>query len=62
LDLAQQRYARGEDDLLTLLDAQSAYSSAEQSALLARASELTALVALYKALGGGWQIADGESS
>jgi NodT family efflux transporter outer membrane factor (OMF) lipoprotein len=62
LDLAQQRYARGEDDLLTLLDAQSEYSSAEQSALLARASELTALVALYKALGGGWQAADGESS
>ncbi len=60
LDLAQQRYAQGEDDLVTLLDAQSAYSSAEQSALLARANELTALVSLYKALGGGWQAADGE--
>ncbi len=58
LDLARQRYAGGEDGLLTLLSAQSEFSAAEQSALAARAAELTALVALYKALGGGWETFD----
>jgi len=55
LDLARQRHEQGEDDLLSLLDAQSAYRGAEQAALQTRAAELTALVALYKALGGGWE-------
>ena len=55
LELARQRYAAGEDDLVTLLQAQSDYGSAEQAALSTQASEMTALVALYKALGGGWE-------
>ena len=54
LDLARERYAHGEDDLVALLETQSEYSAAEQAALLARADELTALASLYKALGGGW--------
>jgi NodT family efflux transporter outer membrane factor (OMF) lipoprotein len=54
LGLAQQRYRAGEDDLLNLLDAQSDYSVTDQAALTARATQLTALVSLYKALGGGW--------
>jgi NodT family efflux transporter outer membrane factor (OMF) lipoprotein len=58
LDLARQRYAGGEDSLLSLLAAQSEFSAAEQSAVAARAAELTALVGLYKALGGGWQAFD----
>jgi NodT family efflux transporter outer membrane factor (OMF) lipoprotein len=62
LDLARQRYVGGEDSLLTLLSAQSEYSATEQSALAARAAELTALVALYKALGGGWEAFDVESA
>jgi NodT family efflux transporter outer membrane factor (OMF) lipoprotein len=55
LKLAQQRYQAGEDDLLVLLDAQSAFSSAEQQDIAAQANTLTSMVALYKALGGGWQ-------
>jgi NodT family efflux transporter outer membrane factor (OMF) lipoprotein len=55
LDLARERYQAGEDDLPALLQAQSDFSSAEQAAYSARAAELTALVSLYKALGGGWE-------
>jgi NodT family efflux transporter outer membrane factor (OMF) lipoprotein len=55
LDLARERYQAGEEDLTALLASQSAYSTVEQAALAARAAELTALVSLYKALGGGWE-------
>lgn len=58
LDLAQRRYQSGEDDLLTLLSAQSDFSATDQADLAARSSELTALVSLYKALGGGWEAAE----
>ncbi|MFI4888933.1 MAG: efflux transporter outer membrane subunit [Steroidobacterales bacterium] len=58
LSLARRRYEAGEDDLLVLLRAQSDYSGAEQAELTARAAELTALVSLYKALGGGWERTD----
>lgn len=55
LDLARQRYRAGEDDLLVLLDAQSAFSTAEAAAIDARTAELRAFIAVYKALGGGWE-------
>jgi NodT family efflux transporter outer membrane factor (OMF) lipoprotein len=55
LVLARQRYRAGEDDLLVLLDAQSAYSAAQQQSVSADAGVLTALISLYKALGGGWE-------
>ncbi len=55
LTLARQRYSAGEDDLIVLLDAQSAYSAAEQQSIAARAARLDATIALYKALGGGWE-------
>ena len=58
LDLAQQRYRAGEDDLVNLLDAQSAHSLAERQTADAAEAELTALTTLYKALGGGWQSFD----
>lgn len=54
LTLARQRYRAGEDDLLVLLDAQSAYTVAEQQSIAARAATLEALASLYKSLGGGW--------
>ena len=55
VDLARQRYHAGEDALTILLNAQSAYSVAERASLDARVGELMAVVALYKALGGGWE-------
>jgi NodT family efflux transporter outer membrane factor (OMF) lipoprotein len=57
LTLARQRYRAGEDDLIVLLDAQSAYTIAEQQSISARASTLAALASLYKSLGGGWESA-----
>ena len=52
-----QRYPppRAKNGLIVLLDAQSAYSAAEQQSIGARAARLDAMVALYKALGGGWE-------
>ena len=55
LQLARQRYRAGEDDLPTLLEAQSEDSGTDQAGVTARATQLTALISLYKALGGGWE-------
>jgi NodT family efflux transporter outer membrane factor (OMF) lipoprotein len=54
LDLARQRYKAGEDDLLALLQAQSAFSGAQRAAFQAREAAFEAYAALIKALGGGW--------
>jgi NodT family efflux transporter outer membrane factor (OMF) lipoprotein len=53
--MARERYQAGEEDLINLLESESEFRVAEEAALNARAGELTALVTLYKALGGGWQ-------
>jgi NodT family efflux transporter outer membrane factor (OMF) lipoprotein len=55
LRLAEVRYREGADDLLTLLDAQRTLFQAEDQLAQIRLSRLQASVALYKALGGGWQ-------
>ncbi len=55
LALARQRFRAGEDDLLTILAVQSLYNAAEQQAIAARKDELSAYIALSKALGGGWK-------
>jgi len=53
--IADTRYREGVDDYLSLLDAQrSLYSARDQSAQL-KLTRLQALVALYRALGGGWR-------
>lgn len=54
LDLATQRYRAGEDDLLSLLQAQSAYSNADRAAAQAHEAALEAYATLVKSLGGGW--------
>ncbi|PYC14200.1 efflux transporter outer membrane subunit [Pseudomonas mosselii] len=54
-DLAQQRYAAGAETLLTVLETQrTLYQAQDQQAQL-RLEQLRGSVALYKALGGGWQ-------
>jgi outer membrane protein TolC len=55
LDLARQRYTAGEDDLVVLLQAQSAFSNATRAAVQAHQAAFEAYAALVKALGGGWQ-------
>ncbi|WP_288012060.1 efflux transporter outer membrane subunit [Diaphorobacter sp.] len=55
LDLAESRYRAGAQTLLTLLDAQRTLYAAQDAATRLKAQRLQAAVALYRALGGGWQ-------
>jgi NodT family efflux transporter outer membrane factor (OMF) lipoprotein len=55
---AVNRYRAGYSSYLDQLDAQRSLLSAQLALVQARADRLTALVALYQALGGGWAVAD----
>ncbi|MDE2580695.1 MAG: efflux transporter outer membrane subunit [Rhodospirillales bacterium] len=55
LALAQSRYQQGVADFLTVLDAERSLLSAEQQLALSTTTVSTNLVAIYKALGGGWE-------
>jgi NodT family efflux transporter outer membrane factor (OMF) lipoprotein len=52
--LARQRYAGGLIDFLTVLDTQRTVLAIEDSLAATQAERASALVRLYKALGGGW--------
>jgi NodT family efflux transporter outer membrane factor (OMF) lipoprotein len=55
LDLAQSRYQQGVADFLTVLVAQTNLLTAQQQLASSTATVSSNLVALYKALGGGWE-------
>ena len=55
LALARQRYRNGLTTFLEVLDAERSLQQTELSLADSTASSATDLVALYKALGGGWQ-------
>lgn len=55
--LARQRYASGLIDYQTVLDTERSVLSIEDSLASAEAEQVSALVRLYKALGGGWSVA-----
>jgi NodT family efflux transporter outer membrane factor (OMF) lipoprotein len=55
LSLAQEQYAQGLSDYLTVLNAQQSVLSSEQNEAQAVERLGTDLVTLYQALGGGWQ-------
>lgn len=55
LEIAMHRYQSGYSAYLDVLDAQRVYHVAELSFVQAREARLQATVALFKALGGGWQ-------
>jgi NodT family efflux transporter outer membrane factor (OMF) lipoprotein len=55
LRLAEVRYREGADDLLSVLDAQRSLFDAQDQLAQVRLDRLDAAVALFKALGGGWQ-------
>jgi NodT family efflux transporter outer membrane factor (OMF) lipoprotein len=57
LRLAEVRYREGADDLLTVLDAQRTLFDTQDQLAQVRLDRLDAAVALFKALGGGWQAA-----
>jgi NodT family efflux transporter outer membrane factor (OMF) lipoprotein len=55
LRLAEVRYREGADALLSVLDAQRTLFDAQDQLALTRLDRLEAAVALFRALGGGWQ-------
>ena len=56
--LAKQRFEEGAADFLTVLDAERTLLEAQDRLARSKTDTATALVALYKALGGGWEIVD----
>ncbi len=57
--LAQRRFDEGYSDYLEVLDAQRSLFAVELARITTQQSRLRALVDLYKALGGGWQLPAG---
>ena len=55
LAMANELYIRGLNDFLNVLDAQRALYAAESDLAQSEATMASNLVALYKALGGGWE-------
>ncbi len=56
VDLARQQYDQGITDFITVLDAEREEFSAQDSVAQSDQNISTDLIALYKALGGGWEI------
>jgi NodT family efflux transporter outer membrane factor (OMF) lipoprotein len=56
LMLAQSRYQQGVADFLTVLDAERSLLAAQQQLAASTTTVSANLVALYKALGGGWEV------
>jgi outer membrane protein, multidrug efflux system len=54
-DLSQSRYDNGATDFLSVLDAERVLLQAQDQLAQTRTQTATALVAVYKALGGGWE-------
>lgn len=55
VDLAMRLYAGGQTDFLNVLQAQRSLYASEDALAESSAAACTDLIALYKALGGGWQ-------
>jgi len=56
--LALTKYTRGLSNFLDVLDAQRSLYNAEDALVQSRATVLTDVISLYKALGGGWESID----
>jgi outer membrane protein TolC len=54
LELATDRYASGLEDFLSVLDAQRSVYAAEDQLVQSEKNTAVTLIAIYKALGGGW--------
>jgi outer membrane protein TolC len=54
LDLATERYTSGLESFLSVLDAQRSLFAAEDQLVQSERNVGVALIAVYKALGGGW--------
>lgn len=58
LDLSQNQFSYGLSDYMGVLDAERHYLSLDQDYTLSKGKELTDMVSLFKALGGGWKPLD----
>ena len=61
-ELAQTRVARGEDDRMALARAALQLEQARGRRTAASEAKASAAVALFKALGGGWQSVDAQAA
>jgi len=57
-DIARQRYREGLTDMLSVLDAERSFLAAQDALAASDGALRTDLIALYKALGGGWESGD----
>ena len=57
VDMARDLYSHGLADFLRVLEAQRARCQTEDELIVSERTVSTDLIALYKALGGGWEIA-----
>ncbi len=55
VDLSMQLYTQGQIDFLNVLNAQRSLLLSEDALAQSTGDTATELVALYKALGGGWE-------
>lgn len=55
VDLSMKLYAQGQTDFLNVLDAQRSLYAAEDALVQSTRSTATDLIAVYKAVGGGWE-------
>ncbi len=60
LKLANLRYFNGQNDYLTVLDAEKSLFAAQLEKSLTEGDLFTSIISLYKALGQGWEIPDDE--
>jgi NodT family efflux transporter outer membrane factor (OMF) lipoprotein len=58
VEISTQLYVEGQTEFLSVLDAQRSLYSSEDSLVQSDRTLSTDLIALYKALGGGWDIAE----
>jgi NodT family efflux transporter outer membrane factor (OMF) lipoprotein len=59
-DLAMAQYKSGETDYTTVLSAEQSELSIDDSLASAQGNVVQGLIAVYRALGGGWEIRDGR--
>lgn len=55
VQFAKKRFQYGEDDYIALLQSEGALLNAELQEINSEVTSLTALISLYKSLGGGWE-------
>jgi outer membrane protein TolC len=55
VDLSMQLYTQGQIDFLNVLDAQRSLYASEDALVQSTRNTATDLIAIYKALGGGWE-------